>query len=76
MESVKDLHDTLGKSWKSYYVARTSVAEFSGGILHPRTMANLDSRGVGPKGRVRFGRHVAYPKRELIDWMAERFSDA
>lgn len=68
MQFFQDLLDR----WPSTHVARHEVGRFSGGILHPRTMANLDSKGVGPRGRVRFGRVVAYPVRELIEWMEGR----
>jgi hypothetical protein len=62
----------LAKAWNSPYVARKQVAKFSGGILHPRTMANLDSLGQGPRGRIRMGRAIAYPTSELVAWMQER----
>ena len=62
----------LEKSWASPYVARKCVSEFSGGILHPRTMSNFDSKGTGPKGRIRLGRVIAYPVHELVNWMEAR----
>jgi len=59
--------------WPSSFVAREKVGEFSGGILHPRTMANLDALGQGPKGRIRVnGKKIAYPIDELIKWMQAR----
>lgn len=62
----------LKESWPSPYVTREKITEFSGGILHPRSIANLDSLGLGPKGRIRVGRKIAYPIDELIQWMEER----
>lgn len=61
----------LEKKWPSALVARTDVGPFSGGVLHPRTMANVDSLGQGPPS-VRIGRSVAYPVRPLIEWMRKR----
>jgi hypothetical protein len=70
MQSI-DLSE-LVSAWSAPYVARKQVAKFSGGILHPRTMANLDSLGKGPRGRIRMGRAIAYPTGELVAWMQER----
>lgn len=69
---IPDL-SSLRDRWPSPYVAREKVGEFSGGILHPRTMANLDALGQGPKGRIRMnGKKIAYPVDELIKWMQSR----
>ena len=63
----------LAEKWPSAFVAREKVAEFSGGILHPRRMANLDSLGLGPEGSLRVGRKRCYLiDPPLIDWMLER----
>jgi len=65
----------LKERWPSPYVTREKVGEFSGGILNPRTMANLDSRGEGPKGRIKiYGKKIAYPVDELIAWLEARSS--
>lgn len=62
---------SLSQKWPSSYVSREKVGEFSGGILNPRTLANLDCKGEGPK-RIRIGRKVAYSVRDLCAWLAER----
>ncbi len=62
----------LLKNWPSPYVARSKVAKFSGDILNAGTLANLDSKGKGPKGRIRIGKKVAYPASSLVAWMEER----
>ncbi len=68
-----DLNE-LAENWPSRVVARTQedLDKFSGGILNARTLANLDSQGRGPKGRIKIGRRVAYPVRALVKWMEER----
>jgi len=38
----------------------------------PRTLANEDSRGTGPKERILCGRVVGYPRKGLIEWLKER----
>lgn len=55
--------------WGSPIVARTAVKEFSGGILNERTLANLDSRGLGPRNRFRTGRKIVYSAAELAAWL-------
>jgi hypothetical protein len=64
----------LADKWPSTLVARDKVGVFSGGLLHPRTMANHDSAGTGVKGRFRLGRKIAYPVPALLEWMESRLS--
>lgn len=71
MQKTKPDLSSLAKKWPSSFVSRDKVAEFSGGILHPGTLANLDSMGIGPK-RVKIGRKVAYKATNLVDWLATR----
>jgi len=62
---------SLAHKWPSAIVSRDKISEFSGGLLHPRTMANLDAKGLGPK-KIKVGGKVAYPVEELCEWMASR----
>ncbi len=62
----------LANKWPSSVVAREKVGEFTGGIISPKTMANLDATGEGPKGRITVGRKVAYPVDLLIAWLESR----
>lgn len=61
------------KRWPSDFVAREKIGEFTGGIIHPRTMANIDSdkNRISPP-RVRFGKKIAYPVKELIEWLNQK----
>lgn len=56
-------------------VARKEVARLTGGLISPRYLANLDSAGLGPKGRVRVGRLVGYEKESFIAWLSSRMRD-
>lgn len=67
----EDSFDALAKRWRSGLVARTQISEFSGGLLTPKYLANLDSQGLGPP-RVRSGRRVAYDVEQLVVWMRDR----
>jgi hypothetical protein len=64
----------LARNWPSPYVARNRVDEFSGGALNPKTMANMDSLGLGPTGKFYIGRKAVYPIDDLVEWMEERSS--
>jgi len=62
---------SMARKWPSSFIAREKVGEFTGGILNPRTMANLDCKGEGPK-RIRIGRKIAYDVKELCEWLSNR----
>ena len=53
-------------------ITRKSVERHLGGLISARTLANLDSTGKGPYGRVRLGRNVGYSKDEFLSWLADR----
>lgn len=65
------LSEKLIASWPAPIVARSEVGKFSGGILHPRTMANLDSLGQGP-GKIVIGGKVGYYTEVLAKWTEAR----
>lgn len=62
----------LAENWPSAWVARTSIHHFTGGIVSEKYLANLDSSGKGPQGRVRIGRKIAYPVNEVVAWLEAR----
>ena len=49
---------SLAQNWPSSIVCREEVGRFSGGVLNPKTLANLDACGRGPTGRFRIGRRI------------------
>lgn len=40
--------------------------------IAPRTCANEDSKGTGPKEKIMCGRVVGYPRAALIAWLRAR----
>ncbi len=62
----------MANRWPSSMVARTEVERFTGGIISEKYIANLDSAGKGPIGRIRVGRKIAYPVTEFIAWLEGR----
>jgi len=71
MSDLKPNFYSMAAKWPSSFVSREKVSEFSGGILNPRTLANLDCQGEDPK-RIRVGRKIAYEVNELCNWLATR----
>jgi len=70
LTDVFDFHE-LARKWPAPIVSRTEIAKFTGGLYTPRTMANLDSMGVGaPRGRC--GRKIFYPVSTLVEWLQAR----
>lgn len=65
------LSEKLIASWQSPIVARSEVHPFSGGALHPRTMANKDALGEGP-GKIVIGGKVCYDRDALAKWIESR----
>lgn len=63
--------EALAEKWSAPLVARDQkqLDRFSGGVLNAKTLANEDSRGTGPNGKVKIGRKVAYTKESLVEWM-------
>ncbi|MEI6127798.1 MAG: hypothetical protein WCQ99_14725 [Pseudomonadota bacterium] len=61
----------LAEKWPSAIVARTEVSNFTGGLVNEKTLANMDSLGIGP-ARVRVGRKIAYPVTDFIVWLESR----
>ena len=62
----------LRDKWPSAIVSRDAVDRFSGGLISPRYISNLDCKGLGPSERIRIGRKIAYPVDALCDWLALR----
>jgi len=61
------------KSNPSGYILRKNLSEKTGGLLHGRTMANLDSLGEGIPGRITFGkRKVAYPVMAVVEYLQSK----
>lgn len=62
----------MADRWPSSHVARERIGDFTGGLVNPKYLANLDSQGLGPGGRFRVGRKVVYPVQSVIQWLENR----
>ena len=59
----------LKEKCKSEYVNRKQLWDLTGGIIHPRTVANLDSKGKGIKNAIIVGHKKLYPIDGVIEWL-------
>jgi hypothetical protein len=58
------------KNCKSGFILRQNLNAATNGMLHGRTMANLDSQGIGIPGRIMIGnRKVAYPVEAVVEYL-------
>lgn len=51
---------------------RRVASQAVGGMLSVGTLANLDSKGLGPKGRVQLGRRTGYTREAYVEWFMSR----
>lgn len=69
---INEIVEKMAKSWPSDFIARKRVDDFTGGMISPKSMANYDSEGVGPEGRIKIGRNTGYIKGPFCDWLKKR----
>lgn len=71
MNFMEGKFDILKEHWKQPIVPRPKVGDFSGGMLNPKTMANMDSLGIGPQ-TLKYNKRVFYRVDHLLEWMEQR----
>lgn len=57
-------------------INRKGLSRVLGDVVAPKTWANLDSQDLGINGRVRVRGAVAYPRIEVLRWLAENLEMA
>ena len=67
-----DIFDEMAKKWPSEIISRTEIKKFTGGGISPKTLANADSEGEGPRGRFVLGRKICYPTKEVVKWLRSK----
>jgi len=51
-------------------VARKDINMHLGGLISSGYLANLDSKGLGPRA-LKSGRRVAYIREDLVEWLEQ-----
>lgn len=67
---MADIYEKMVEAWKAPVVARSDVRLFSGGVISGKTLANLQSKGIGPES-LRFRNRTCYETSKLAAWMRE-----
>lgn len=57
-------------------VTRKQALAATGNLFSPRTLSNMESRNEGPKGKLKFGRQVAYHKEDFVDFIIGKLQSA
>jgi phage terminase Nu1 subunit (DNA packaging protein) len=63
-EKLKNYHS-------ANYITREQLQSLAGGIVSAKTIANLDSRGLGIKDRKLVGKKIAYHIDDVIQWLKQ-----
>jgi hypothetical protein len=71
---MADIYDKMVEAWKAPVVARSDIRRFSGGAICGKTLANLESKGIGPSS-FKFRNRTCYETETLAAWMREWNSD-
>ena len=66
---MEDIYNKMAARWPSSIVARAEVKNFTGGGISSKTLANADSKGIGPAGRFLVGRRICYTVPALLEWL-------
>lgn len=66
-----DIYEQMATKWPSAVIARAEVGKFTGGGISPKSLANYDSQGTGPREKFVIGRRVCYPVSALVQWLRE-----
>ncbi len=69
--NVEEVEAGLLKKYPFGYVPRPEIGNATGGLLHPRTMANRDSdpKKKSIEGTIKIGGKVCYPVSKIIEFL-------
>jgi hypothetical protein len=56
-------------------LSRKEASRACGGLISVGTLANRDSQGSGPKGRIRLGKKTAYERDAFLDWLLSNLGE-
>ncbi|MDR2794472.1 MAG: hypothetical protein LBB12_01700 [Holosporaceae bacterium] len=64
-----DAFDKLRETCKKQYISRKDLWNLTGGIIHPRTMAIFDQKGIGISNSIMIAHKRMYPIDSVIEWL-------
>ncbi len=66
--------EEIGRNWPDCF-SREKASELVGGVISPRSLANLDCLGLGPERRLRVGRKIVYTRESFVEWFKRRIKE-
>lgn len=69
---VEDIIQNIKEQNPYGFILRPDLREKTGGLLHGKTMANMDSLGKGIENRFLIGRVTAYPIESIIEFLRKK----
>jgi hypothetical protein len=69
--SIAHLGEDYISLWRDFslFPSRAEVSQKIR-LFKPRTLANLDCKGLGPPGRLNIGGRICYPREQVVLWFA------
>jgi hypothetical protein len=74
-ELIENIRKKLEQQNPCGLVSRMDISRNTGGILHPRTLANLDSLGIGISDPVRIGRKIFYRIDAIVEFIYSKMEN-
>jgi len=69
---MKTMFQSIIDNTPTGFIMRKDIKEKTGGLLHPRTMANLDCLGEGIPEKFRIGNQICYPINAVVEFLESR----
>lgn len=54
---------------------RQTASKVLGGLISSKTLSNLDSKGKGPRKKIKIGSKVGYERADFMQWLKQRMQD-
>jgi len=67
-----DIFTEMECAWGLPIIPRQKVGEASSFTISPKSLANLDSLGHGPPGKLTVNGKICYPSRSFFAWLRQR----
>lgn len=67
-----DTLDKLDRDWKSPFVARSEIENFTQGRYKSSTFNTYDGARKGIRRQIRLNSKVAYLKKDILEWLKDK----
>ncbi len=64
--------EKLNKEWKSPFVARSEIENFTQGRYKASTFNTYDGAGRGILRQIRLNNKIAYLKKDILEWLKDK----